>query len=375
MANTIMLRGTLDVIRRLAAVLLASVLLLPLAVHAANKSKLSIYQHGKPVSYMPCGDQSLQTRTAVLMGGGIDVGEAFTRMIDRMTKCADGSRGNPGNFIVVRAGGNPAYDSYITKKGPVAAVVTIVVPDRESALAISDPTNEVGQQVQALFKTAGAIFLTGGDQGDYYNFWKGTPVEQLLTAQVSSFGIPISGTSAGMMILSEIAYVPDATYTSAYALQNPEAIKRWLRRDFWSNRTPFLPLIDSVTDSHFDTRDRMGRLITFLADALSLGWIAYNNARAIGVDQETALVMEYTPNASENSRNITFNIEVMANPDSAGAVYILSPGKGSTLSVPQAGALTFTSINVQKYLPNGATQSYQLNVRAGVLSSPNGIIY
>ena len=170
-------------------------------------------------------------------------------------------------------------------------------------------------------------------------------------------------------------YVPDVTYSSTYALQNPEAIKRWLHRDFWSTRTPFVPLIDTVTDSHFDTRDRMGRLITFLADAISLGWVSTANARAIGVDQETALVMEYKPDPSDNSGSITYTIEVMTNPDIAGAVYMLSPGKGSSVSVPQSGALTFTNINVQKYLPNGATQSYQLNVRSGVLSSPNGVIY
>ena len=208
MANSMILRRIPAVTRKLLIALLSTFLALPIATQAANKSKLSIYQHGKPVSYMPCASKTLQMRTAVLMGGGIDVAPAFSRMIERMTKCTDGSLGKPGNFIVVRAGGNPAYDSYIAKRGNVAAVVTIVVPDRESALAIGDPTNEVGQQVQALLKTAGAIFLTGGDQGDYYNFWKGTPVEQLLSAQVKSFGIPIAGTSAGMMILSEIAYVP-----------------------------------------------------------------------------------------------------------------------------------------------------------------------
>ena len=375
MANSKILGNLVNVIRQLLIPLLAGIWLSPLPAYAANKSKLSIYQHGKPVSTMPCGTKTLQTRTAVLMGGGVDVGQAFTRMIDRMTKCSDGSSGTPGNFIVVRAGGNPAYDSYISKKGPVAAVVTIVVPDRESAMAVGDPGNEVGQQVQALFKTAGAIFLTGGDQGDYYNFWKGTPIEQLISDQVNAFGVPISGTSAGMMILSEIAYVPDVTYTSTYALQNPEAIKRWLHRDFWRTRTPFLPLIDTVTDSHFDTRDRMGRLITFLADSISLGWVNSANARAIGVDQETALVMEYTPNTSNSSGSITYTIEVMANPDSAGAVYFLSPGKGGTVSVPQSGGLTFTNINVQKYLANGTSQSYQLNVRVGTLSSPTGVIY
>src|SRR5574343_400798 len=280
---------------------------------AANKSKLSIYQHGKPVNALPCGTKTLRTRTAVLMGGGTDVAQTFTRMIDRMTKCSDGSVGNPGNFVVIRAGGNPAYDSYIAKQGPVAAVITIVVPDRDSALAIGDATNEVGQQVQALLKTAGAIFLTGGDQGDYY--------------------------------------------------------------DFWSNRTPFIPLQGTVTDSHYDTRDRMGRLATFLADSISLGWVDSSSARGIGVDQETALVMEYVPSSTGNSSKITYTMEVMANPGVNGAAYLLSAGSGSTLTVPQSRALKINNINVQKISVDGSSSSYQLNVRAGVLSSPTGVIY
>lgn len=342
---------------------------------AANKTRLSIYQHGKPVNYLPCGSMTLRTRTAVLMGGGVDVAPAFSRIIDQMTRCSDGSVGNPGNFLVVRAGGNPAYDSYISKQGPVAAVITIVVPDRDSALAIGDPANEVGQQVQTLFKTAGAIFLTGGDQGDYYNFWKGTPVEQLITGQVNNFGVPVSGTSAGMMILSEIVFAPDTSYTSTYALQNPHAMQQWLHKDFWSKRTPFLPLANTVTDSHLDTRDRMGRLITFLADSIDLGWADKSAARAIGVDQETALLMEYMPSTNGSSGKIVVNMTVMANPGVLGAAYLLTPGNGGTLSVPQSGSLSFTNINVQKFLSDGSTSSYQLNVRSGVLSSPNGVIY
>lgn len=343
--------------------------------YAANKSKLSIYQHGKPVSYMPCGSKSLGKRTAVLMGGGVDVSAAFSRMIDRMTKCADGTTGRSGNFVVIRAGGNPAYDSYINKQGIVAAVVTIVVPDRESALAIGDPSNEVGQQVQGLLRTAGAIFLTGGDQGDYYNFWKGTPVEQLISTQVEQFGVPIGGTSAGMMILSEVSYIPDIAYSSSYALQNPYYMMQWLHRDFWANKPPFVPLIGTVTDSHFDTRDRMGRLLTFLADTIARGWADLSEAKAIGVDQETALVMEYSPYLVGKSGEIDVSFEVLANPGVAGAAYLITPSKGGTVNVPNSGALTFTNINVQKFLADGSSASYQISVRSGVLYPSNGSIY
>src|SRR3982750_734925 len=158
-------------------------------VEAANKSRLGIYQHGKPVDFLPCGAIALGTRTAVLMGGGIDVKDAYSWMIARMTKCSDGSTGRLGNFVVVRAGGNPSYDSYITKLGPVASVVTLVVPTIESA---NDPA------LEPYIRNAGAIWLTGGDQGDYYNFWKGSLLERLISEQVRNLKMPIGGTSAGM---------------------------------------------------------------------------------------------------------------------------------------------------------------------------------
>ena len=253
-------------------------------VEAASKSQLSIYQHGKPVDYLPCGGIPLNTRTAVLMGGGIDVKDAYSWMIAKMNRCGDGSAGRLGNFVVVRAGGNPSYDSYIYKLGPVASVVTLVVPNIETA---NDPA------LEPYIRNAGAIWLTGGDQGDYYNFWKGSLLERLLSEQVENFKIPIGGTSAGMMILSEFVYIADpCTITSSEALADPYSECVALRRDFWSDRTPFPPLLSTVTDSHFDIRDRMGRLITFLARVISDKWTSTSSARAIGVDQETAFLME-----------------------------------------------------------------------------------
>ena len=96
--------------------------------HAANKSQFSAYQHGKPVNYLPCAGSPVRLRTAALMGGGLDVKAAYSWMITKMAECSNGSSGRPGNFVVVRAGGNPSYDSYISKLGPLASVVTIVVP-------------------------------------------------------------------------------------------------------------------------------------------------------------------------------------------------------------------------------------------------------
>ncbi len=299
-----------------------------------------------------------------------------------MTGCADGKFGKPGNFVVIRAGGSPAYDSYIYKQGTVAAVITIVVPDRNSALAVGDPTNEVGQQVQALLRNAGAIWLTGGDQGDYYNFWKDTPVEKLISGQVQQYGIPIGGTSAGMMILSQYSYIPDVAYSSTYALNNPASMQQWLKNDFWSTRekTPFALLANTVTDSHFDTRDRMGRLTTFLAGVIKKGWVSQSNARAIGVDQETALILRYVPAKSGNGMTID-PPGLIANEGSGGSAYVLRASSNSVIDT--AGPLTFTNVNVDKlYIdntsptPRTVSKTYQFSVKGGLPIPPaNGSLY
>lgn len=331
---------------------------------AANKSKLSVYQHGKPVSEMPCSTP-LPLQTAVLMGGGKDVASAFTWMIDAMRNC-NGSpnsvTGQPGNFVVLRAGGNPAYDSYITKQGPVASVITLVIPDKASA---NDPA-----LVQYL-QNAGALWLTGGDQGDYYNFWQGTLLEQLIVRQVSSQHIPIGGTSAGMMILSQFAYTADPySVTSAQALSDPYLPGYMtLKSDFWigtPSGTPFPPLAGTVTDSHFDTRNRMGRLVTFLARVIQDGWVSAKSAKAIGVDEQTALTMTYDP-ASPSS----WTGSVLANPDIDGAAYVLSVGPHPNMTVTFGTPLTFNPVSVQKYSATGSSTNYQIDVDNGTLSPTN----
>jgi cyanophycinase-like exopeptidase len=300
------------------------------------------------------------------MGGGLDVKPALGRMITRMAECANGTAGRLGNFVVVRAGGNPSYDSYIYKLGPLASVVTIVVPTIESA---NDPA------LEPYIRNAGAIFLTGGDQGDYYNFWKGTLLERVISEQVKTYGVPIGGTSAGMMILSHFNYIAyPYTIYSFEALANPfKEGAVTLKNDFWTNKTPFLPLMNTVTDSHFDTRDRMGRLVTFLARTIGDGWAKKDEARAIGVDQETALLMEY-PNAT-NTGTITVKMELMANPDVSGAAYLLNATAASKLVVTPGQPLTFTNVAVQKIPVNAAATNYTINVNGGTMSSTSGSLY
>ena len=306
------------------------------------------------------------------MGGGTDVKEAYAWMIGKTNQC---NSPKLGNFVVIRVRGNPDYDRFIFKLGPVASVQTLVVPTRETA---DDPA------LDAYIQNAAAIWITGGDQGDYYDTWKGTRLERLVHEQVKTHSIPVGGTSAGMMILSEFNYLasPYAT-TSSLALADPYRTGYMtLAQDFWNDglreTTVYPGLISTITDSHFDTRDRMGRLATFLARVIKDRWTAQDDARAIGVDQETALLMEY-----EQVKNYAYlTTSVVANPGITGSVYFLTPSKDSRLNVAPNTPLTFTKIQVKKIsanVPSGTPTSsnYLLNINAGMMLSDgnSGSVY
>jgi cyanophycinase-like exopeptidase len=76
------------------------------------------------------------------------------------------------------------------------------------------------------------------------------------------------------------------TVESDDALKNPYNRRVALARDFLSMSN----MDGIITDSHFVPRDRMGRLVTFLARIVQDGWAT--EARGIGINEKTALGVE-----------------------------------------------------------------------------------
>src|SRR5690242_15757026 len=151
----------------------------------------------KQYSYFRVGNSSdVTTPTTpgtVLMGGGTDVDAAFQWMCQRS--------GN-GDFLVIRATGTDAYNPYIQQLCPNEnSVATLIIPNRTAA---NDPF------VTATIQNAEALWIAGGDQSNYINFWKDTPVEQTLNALIGQ-GVPMGGTSAGMNVLSQFVYSAEAS--------------------------------------------------------------------------------------------------------------------------------------------------------------------
>ena len=208
-----------------------------------------------------------------LMGGGTDLDEAFRWLCDR----ADG-----GDFLVLRASGTDAYNPYIQGLCHLNSVATLIIPSRAVA---SDPF------VTKAITDAAAIFISGGDQGNYIRNWAGTPVETALRDAVRR-GVPMGGTSAGLAVLGQYIYSAqndkpdDPDLTSAAALANPFYRQVVLAPDLLG-----IPILRGiVTDTHFDTRHREGRLLVFMARILASGQT--KTIRGIGVDERVAVLVD-----------------------------------------------------------------------------------
>ena len=207
-----------------------------------------------------------------LMGGGAQQDPAFLFLCERA---------NGGDFLILRANTEDDYARKVNEeiKGlcPLNSVATIVFSDREDS---DDP------KVVQIIEQAEAIFFAGGDQANYVRFWQDTPVQDALNRHIAA-GKPIGGSSAGLAILGEFSFASIIdTIHSPEALADPYGNKVTISRDFL--RIPLLS--GTITDTHFAKRDRMGRLVVFLARILQDGWAT--QVRAIAVEENAAVLLD-----------------------------------------------------------------------------------
>jgi cyanophycinase len=288
----------------------------------------------------------------VLQGGGDDVDENYIRM---------GAHGGGGDFVVLRASGDDEYQTYIYGLCHCDSVETLVIDNRAAA---SDP------YVVETVRNAEALFIAGGDQGNYVRFWKGTPLEDAINFVVAK-PAPIGGTSAGMAILGEFAYsaLSPESLTSATALADPYAADVTLEKDFL-----VLPrLTGMITDQHLQERDRIGRTVALLARLLQDHWTRH--ARAIAADRETSIHVD----------PITGTAEVFATRDHPTPyAYFMSANRLPERCEP-GRPLTFGRVDVYRLGPGGRFHlagwkgeggiAYQLSVDSGMLHSSRGASY
>lgn len=284
----------------------------------------------------------------ILAGGGTDQPDAFKWMIER----AGG-----GDIVIIRASGGDAYNPWILDLGGADSVETIIFKDRSAA---SDPF------VLERLRNAEAVFIAGGDQSRYVNFWKGTPVEDELHALVARGG-PIGGTSAGLAILGEFGFgAREGGLTSEEALADPFRKEVELDRDFLA-----LPRLERViTDTHFVERNRLGRTLVFLARIVHDGWS--DAPRSISVDRETAVLVEPDGRATVVGKNTAYFIRP------ARKAEVCEPGQPLTLrgvDVYRIAATTAgAAFDVPAWTGTGGL-AYSLDVVGGIVTSSRGDLY
>jgi cyanophycinase-like exopeptidase len=209
------------------------------------------------------------------------------------------------------------------------SVVSLNVTTREQA---NDP------RLAAIVDGADAIWFGGGAQSLYQRVWAGTRLFAAI-ARAAASDVAIGGTSAGMAILGQVAYV-DLVWDylhSPFTEQNPLDPRVNLVSQ-GDGRLPFAALSDSaaaplynlVTDTHFAVRNRMGRLATFAARASTNG---------LGVDEGVALLME--PTGSGWAWTVYGD----------GCVYLITPGTDAEVRYEDQQRLTFGPIAVYRLTP------------------------
>ena len=211
-----------------------------------------------------------------LGGGGPDVDEALQWMIDQVRGCTDCS--TKVDVVVIRSSGGAGYNEAISAMNGVDSVETLVLPNREDANRTD---------VADMIRNAEVVFFAGGDQCQYTRNFRRTGVETAVKS-VYAKGGAIGGTSAGAMIQSEFVYnACSDTVESREALEDPYEDVLFTYNLFnWGN------LPETIADTHFVKRDRMGRTMTFIARQIRDG-IA-DSVLAIAVDEGTSVVVDQT---------------------------------------------------------------------------------
>jgi cyanophycinase len=208
-------------------------------------------------------------------GGGTDVDAALQWIIDKVRGCT--SCATKIDVVILRSSGSNGYNDYIFAMNGVDSVETLVITSAKDSNTAA---------VETTVKNAEVVFFAGGDQCDYVKFFKGTKVETAVES-VYARGGGVGGTSAGLAIQGDFTYDGcTGSALSSDALANPYHRTITFTYDFfhWAN------LGGVITDSHFVTRDRMGRTLSFLARQIQDGKAA--TAWGLAVNEATSVVVD-----------------------------------------------------------------------------------
>lgn len=305
---------------------------------------------GPAYDYYPYGEvdvdfdgTSTMSGGLLMSGGGIDDPRAMDWLLKR------GGNGGAVDVVVLDAYGPDIYGPPFMGWG-ANSVDAFVFSKREGAY---------DQKVLDAIAQAEVIWLDGGDQSNYVSYWDGTPLQAAVNARVAQ-GAAFGGMSAGLAVQGGWVYsAMNGSATSSNVLANPYDKDVTLRGPLFS--LPFMA--NTLTDTHFKVRDRMGRLLGFLARLeTDLGAKA---PRAIAVDEDSSLGVD-----AKSGDVQLFGI-------GGGAWFVRTDGVGSRTVRPKT-PLTYAPVavtrmnsgdtfNLKRWTGQG-TETYPVSATTGVLA-------
>lgn len=150
-----------------------------------------------------------------------------------------------------------------------AAVFYDLGVDRVRSVKPRDRREADLDEVVELIDLASGIFMTGGNQAKLTTVMAGTRMADALHAAYQR-GVPVAGTSAGASVMA--SHMVNMGSTGEMPRQRMAQLSAGIGL-----------LADVIIDQHFSQRNRLGRLMTLVAQSPShLG---------IGIDEDTALVV------------------------------------------------------------------------------------
>lgn len=193
-----------------------------------------------------CASLTVNNGAILLMGGGSDVDNAFSqRVVNHVGFGID--------VVVLRTSGSDGYNDYMQSLMDADSLQTLIIDTNKKANS---------DYIDWVIRSAEFVFVSGGDQSDYLNQWAGTKVQSALQHVFNKGGV-IGGTSAEMALMTLSIYDPDGVLGAI----SEEVVTDFCHQTlhFSSSFVSIPMLTNTLTDTHFAERDRMGRILVSLA--------------------------------------------------------------------------------------------------------------
>lgn len=199
----------------------------------------------------------------VIIGGGED--RTYAKQI--LGRFIELSGGPEANIVVITAASGASdhmWEIYQQAFGELGVI-------NLNHLAIASRTDANSDRAISMLSAADGIFMTGGDQKRLLALIGGTGVDRALHVAFKERNACIGGTSAG------------ASAMSGHMLAKGDAVLQPEKGAV--SMAAGLGLVQHVViDQHFSERQRLGRLLTAVAQNPYL--------QGVGIDEDTALVIE-----------------------------------------------------------------------------------